>query len=173
MQALTLVMLAPVAVNLGWSVPASIQREVRTEAALLEKKRQAYAWIRAHTPPTAIILADNDALLYLYTDRQSVHPLTESVLLMFRDHPSLLCTDLEHLTDVAQYLSAPYWMIAPDDFSRGPAWAGIRLREGEQNLFARSNPAFQTPDGTVRIYAIPPQWNPPPPPCDASGSAEP
>src|SRR5579885_3442878 len=40
LQALTVAMLAPVAVNLCWSVPATIHREVQVEAALLEKKRQ-------------------------------------------------------------------------------------------------------------------------------------
>lgn len=173
LQALTVAMLAPVAVNLCWSVPATIHREVQVEAALLEKKRQAYAWIRAHTPPEAIILADNDVLLYLYTGRPSVRPLTDLGLLVFRDDPALLCSDLEHFTDVAQYLSARYWMIAPDDFSRISAWAGSRLREGEQNLFAGSSPVFQTPDGAVRIYAIPVRWNPPALPCNASSSAQP
>jgi 4-amino-4-deoxy-L-arabinose transferase-like glycosyltransferase len=173
LQALTLVMLAPVAVNLGWSVPASIHREVRMEAALLEKKRQAYAWIRAHTPPTAIILADNDVLLYLYTGRQSVRAIAEPATLFFRDDFQYFCRSLQHFADVAKFTRASYWMTAPDDFVGSSAWGAFHLRRAEQEILSHFHPAFQTPDGTVRIYAIPPQWNPPPPPCDASGSAEP
>lgn len=124
----------------------------RERSSLLGEKREAYRWLSCCTSPDDVVIAYEDASLYLYSGRQAMRPV------VFRTSgeydPVQLQVSLAHMTDVAHAIGARYWLIADDDFSMEwePATSLGRAREVE---LAKDLPlAFQSHNGRIRIYRI-------------------
>jgi 4-amino-4-deoxy-L-arabinose transferase-like glycosyltransferase len=87
---------------------ARFQREVS-----LPEKLQAYDWLRSNARQGDVIIATEDGLAYLYTDRTFINP---TVLLPYDVYdPQHLASDLDHMTDVAVATRASYWLITSHD----------------------------------------------------------
>lgn len=156
--------LVPAAINPIFVV-RSLKQEAVESARLLQEKQQAYQWIVRHTAPQARFIAHDDVLLYLYTGRKAVRSLFESPAEFYTEDDTLLCRDLQHLADTAQAIQADYWVIASDDFSRAPTRVRQALQQREVTLTASTPQVFQSTEGHIRIFALPPHWSPPSPPC--------
>ena len=138
----------------GWNYMV-LDPRVRQDGATLrgeivEQRRQGYQWIREHTAPEDRVAAWQDAVLYLYTGRQSLRPIAALPQATYAFDQVSLKRDLDHICDAPRHIGARYWMTAPDDFS---------LETRREQFVARMVQVdsvlpvvFQSTDGSVRIY---------------------
>jgi hypothetical protein len=162
--------LAALAGGIGWNYAGGarsiIEARSRQRAALLVEKREAYAWLRGHSPADARVIADEDAMLYLYTGRQAARPVILSPAGIFE--PARLKAQLAGICDTAQAIGAEYWVMSDDDFAL--AWpkaiGKARAREGE--LEQALPLAFRSGEGHVRIYSLGCVQHPDDPACRAA-----
>jgi hypothetical protein len=123
----------------GWSYFFQGRRELSEAAAAqqktLEQKREAYSWIREHTPADAKIVAYDDLLLFLYTQRQALRPIAilpaAAYSKTIRSGAPNLDDDLAHLSDAPRDAGATYWLVTGDDFSLEAEREKIAARENE------------------------------------------
>ena len=126
---------------------ARFQREVS-----LPEKRQAYDWLRNNAGQGDVIMATEDGLAYLYTDRIFINP---TVLLPYDVYdPHHLASDLDHMTDVAVATRASFWLITSHD-------SQTQLRAFEEPLRMRLHhwqatlpSLFRSSGATVGIYDL-------------------
>jgi hypothetical protein len=142
---------------------ARFQREVS-----LVEKRQAYAWLRTNTRPGDVIIATEDGLAYLYTDRTFINP---TVLRPYDVYDRRqLASDLDHMTDVAVATGASYWMITSHDSQTQLYAFEGPLRRRLDRWEAALPRIFRSSGATVAIYDLrcsrPPRVSPP---CGAGG----
>jgi hypothetical protein len=141
---------------LGWNY-ARGARPVLTELAaerssLLAEKQEAYQWLASETSPDDIVIAYEDASLYLYANRHSLRPVVFPTSGQF--DLAYLHEALGRITDVGHAVGARYWLIADDDFDLEWSKAGElgRIREAE---LERGMPiTFKSRGGRVRIYRL-------------------
>ena len=119
---------------------------------LLADKREAYQWLSCCTSHDDVVIAYEDASLYLYSDRQSMRPMAfpTSVLI----DPAYFQESLTHMTDVAHVIGARYWLIADDDFDLEWETAASLGRVREMEFEQRLPVVFQSRNGHIRIYKI-------------------
>lgn len=124
----------------------------RNRSSLLPEKREAYQWISCCTSRDDVVIAYEDASLYLYSGRQSMRPIAFPTSGEFES--KYLHEALAHLTDVARVTGARYWLMADDDFSAEgePATSLGLMREKE--LKQGLPIVFQSRNGHVRVYRI-------------------
>jgi hypothetical protein len=126
---------------------ARFQREVS-----LPEKRQAYDWLRNNAGQGDVIIATEDGLGYLYTDRTFINP---TVLLPYDVYdPQHLASDLDHMTDVAVATRASFWLITSHDSqTQLHAFEGpLRMR---LNHWQSTLPSlFRSPGFSVGIYDL-------------------
>jgi len=109
---------------------------------LNHERMQAFDWIRAHTRPDELVVANDDVVTFLYTGRQSITPLSPLPADLY--DARVLHDDLAHFWDTAHVLGASYWLTDDDEQVRGlrglrPAFLA-RIRESQSALPV----AFQT-----------------------------
>ena len=113
---------------------------------LLTDKREAYQWLICCTSRDDVVIAYEDASLYLYSDRQSMRPVVFPTSVLF--DPAYIQESLAHMTDVAHVIGARYWLIADDDFDlewdTAASMGRAREKEFEKTLARR----FPKPQGT-------------------------
>jgi hypothetical protein len=124
----------------------------RERQALLPEKREAYEWLERHSTKDARAIANEDAVLYLYSGRQAMEPI---VFLPSGSYdPSQREWDLDHITDTARAIGAEYWFAASDDGAQssksGKAAISARLGQVESVL----PQLFRSSEGHVRIYGL-------------------
>jgi hypothetical protein len=124
------------------------------QARTLEQKREAYAWIREHTPADAKIVAYEDILLFLYSGRQALRPIALLPASAYAKIPGSdspdLSKDLAEMCDAPRDAGATYWLAADDDFSLD-AEPGKTL--GRQEEIVGVLPMmFRSSDGFARLY---------------------
>ena len=119
-------------------------------AATLTQREQAYQWIREHTEPGERVGAWQDAVLYLYTARQSLRPVAILPQAIYRYDQASLKKDLAHICDAPRHAQVRYWLTAPDDF---------RLESHREELAARMAQVasvlpmvYRSQDGSVQIF---------------------
>jgi len=142
-------------------------RRVMAETAgkrsiLLPEKREAYEWLSCCTSRADVVIAYEDASLYLYSGRQSMRPVVFPTSGLF--DPAYIQESLAHITDVAHVIGARYWLIADDDFGMEWDTATFPGRMREMELEQKLPVVFQSRNGHVRIYKIG---------CDALSKAQP
>ncbi len=142
-------------------------RRVMAETAgkrsiLLPEKREAYEWLSCCTSRDDVVIAYEDASLYLYSGRQSMRPVVFPTSGLFE--PVYIQESLAHITDVAHVIGARYWLIADDDFDMEWNTATFPGRMREMELEEKLPVVFQSLKGHVRIYKIG---------CDALSKAQP
>ncbi len=92
-------------------IPALLQQG----RALTARSREVFRWCRASLPPSAVVLASDDTLIYLYTGRKSVRPVPNSVAFYTDDHAGILA-NFTHLDEVARAFGITHILIGPGDY---------------------------------------------------------
>ena len=92
-------------------IPALLQQGRESTA----RSRPVFAWMRATLPPSAVVLASDDTLVYLYTGRKSVRPVPDSVAFYTHDHAAMLA-NFTGLDDVTRAFGITHILINPDDY---------------------------------------------------------
>ena len=126
----------------------------RGQAKTLAEKREAYAWVRQHTPDDAKIVAYEDILLFLYSGRQALRPIALLPPPAYAKRPgsdsSDLSGDLAQLCDAPRDAGATYWLVTGDDFSLD---AEPEKTEARQNEIVAVLPmVFRSSGGFARLY---------------------
>jgi hypothetical protein len=119
---------------------------------LLSDKQQTYAWLNHNTPPDSTIIAYEDAVVYLYANRQAIRPVIFSPSgISQAEH---LDAELACMPATGAALHAGYWMVSDDDFGFEwePAIASGRKREVE--LEGGWPLAFQSTNHHARLYRL-------------------
>jgi hypothetical protein len=127
-----------------------LRAQTERRGSILQEKKQAYEWLRQHTKTSARIVAYEDVLLYLYTGRQAVRPIAFSSRRAYSDESSVLQFDLDHITDVATYVRADFWVMADDDFSVEGSVPLIQARMAQIKSILPL--VFSSEEGRVQIY---------------------
>jgi 4-amino-4-deoxy-L-arabinose transferase-like glycosyltransferase len=153
-----------IAWNYAGGARSMLFHRTRERAALLQEKREAYDWLRRHSPADARIIADEDANLYLYTGRQAARLAIFSAEGIFK--PEWFQEQLARVVDVPRAIGARYWMVSDDDFSAVPL--GGKFRSREQQLEAVLPLVFSSRDAHVRIYSLGCVNHPEDPACRAA-----
>lgn len=122
----------------------------KSQAANLAQREEAYCWIRKSTPADARIVAYEDAVLYLYTQRQSLRPIAFSVEFGYLNDRSALQRDFDHFFDAATHVEATYWLATDDDYHEELGADEIRSRT--QQLEAKMTTVLRSTDGSVRVH---------------------
>ena len=93
--------LLTVAVVAAWNYAhggrSDLNALIENRRSILQEKQEAYAWVRQHTNLDTRIVAFEDVLLYLYTGRQAVRPISFLPSCCFTDGISILQADLDHI----------------------------------------------------------------------------
>jgi hypothetical protein len=142
------------AANYVYAVPRQLIGVMAAKRSLLAEKKQAYDWIRGHTPPQASFIAYDDVLLYLYSGRQAVRAIACSTASFYRSDPAPALADAAHLGDVARQVNARYWLVSNDDFSAELDDDQYVLDRGERRILGRLPEVFRSGGGWVRIYDL-------------------
>jgi hypothetical protein len=151
------ILLAYVAFS-GWAYlfqdPQQLREAADAQAKTLAQKQEAYSWIRDHTPAGAKIVAYDDILLFLYSQRQALRPIAILPAAAYsktaaRESPSL-AQDLAHLSDAPREAGASYWLVTDDDFSLEAERTAIAARENE--IASVLPMVFRSSAGFARLY---------------------
>jgi hypothetical protein len=129
-----------------------IEEKSWQRGAILDEKREAYDWISSHTASDSRIIAYEDAIMYLYTGRQSVRPIAFSTTDYYE--PGRIFATLDHITDVARAVGAEYWVVADDDFSAEWPAATFQARGRVSELEKVLPLRFRSRNGRVRVYGL-------------------
>jgi hypothetical protein len=92
-------------------IPALLQQG----RELTARSREVFRWCRASLPPSAVVLASDDTLVYLYTGRKSVRPVPNSVAFYTNDHAGMLA-NFTHLDEVTRAFGITHILINPHDY---------------------------------------------------------
>jgi len=92
-------------------IPALLQQGRESTA----RSREVFTWIRATLPPSAVVLASNDTLVYLYTGRKSVRPVPNSVAFYSNDHAAMLA-NFTGLDQVIGSFGITHILVSPGDY---------------------------------------------------------
>lgn len=92
-------------------IPAMLQQS----RELTARSREVFRWCRTSLPASAVVLASDDTLVYLYSGRKSVRPVPNSVAFYTNDHAGMLA-NFTHLDEVAQAIGITHILINPRDY---------------------------------------------------------
>lgn len=92
-------------------IPALLQQS----RELTARSREVFSWCRTSLPASAVVLASNDTLVYLYTGRKSVRPVPDSVAFYTNDHAGMLA-NFTHFDEVAGAFGITHILINPHDY---------------------------------------------------------
>ncbi|HVB99351.1 MAG TPA: hypothetical protein VNJ12_08495 [Candidatus Dormibacteraeota bacterium] len=149
-----LALAATIAVNYAWSIPAQNARLANELAGTLADRRGAYAWLRRNAAPHAKVIAYEDGLVYLYTERPSIRPINCLTQVYYLGDHSYAVRDAARLFDVADHVDASYWLVSPGDYAMEPPLDRTLLLAKEKKLLAAAPVVFESADGAVRLYDI-------------------
>jgi hypothetical protein len=126
----------------------------QAQANSLKQKREAYSWVREHTPTNAKIVAYDEVLLFLYSGRQAFRPIVLLPPPAYRkragsDSPDL-SKDLAQMADAPREGGATYWLVTGDDFSLDAEPEKTVSRQNE--IVAVLPVLFRSSGGFARLY---------------------
>ncbi len=99
------------AIFIAREIPALLQQS----RELTARSREVFRWCRTSLPASAVVLASDDTLVYLYTGRKSVRPVPNSVAFYTNDHAGMLA-NFTHLDEVARAFGITHILINPHDY---------------------------------------------------------
>ena len=138
-----------------WNCASGYRPQLKTISAqhreVTQQMLPVYTWIREHTAPDAVIVAESDATLYLYTDRHAVVPIAFSTEYFYTGDRDALERDLDHLTDTAVALGACYWLTSQNDFEM-LEFRTTAVQDREARLVAGLPEVARSADGGTRLY---------------------
>jgi hypothetical protein len=143
---------AAILVNYIYAIPATVKGLAARDAALLVDRRGAYRWIRQHAAPDARIIAYQDGLLYLYTGRRSILPITRLTQAFYLRDPSYAEHDAAHLADVARHIDASFWLASRQDYVLDGKLDFTILSRRQNELLAKAPVVYRSADGNVTLY---------------------
>jgi hypothetical protein len=79
------------------------------------RRREVFRWCRASLPASAVVLASDDTLFYLYTGRKSVKPVPNGVAFYTNDHAGMIA-NFTHLDEVTRAFGITHILINPGDY---------------------------------------------------------
>jgi hypothetical protein len=138
--------------NYAFGARATLAKIAGNRSRILPEKREAYEWLSCCTSREVVVIAYEDAALYLYSGRQGMRPVAFPTSGAFDE--MYIRDAVAHLTDVGRALGARYWLIADDDFGMESESAISLGRARETELAQRLPMVFQSRNGHVRIYKI-------------------
>jgi hypothetical protein len=122
-RAAAYVILAAIAGGCLYGIRQNTIFVARETPALLEqgrewtaRSRNVFRWMNASLPSSAVVLASDDTLVYLYTGRKSVRPVPNSVAFYTNDHAGMLA-NFTHLDDVVRAFGITHILINPEDYA--------------------------------------------------------
>ena len=121
-------------------------------AAILPEKREAYDWLARSTKANTRVVAYEDAVLFLYSQRAAVRPVTFPTV-VFYDPPKLVDV-LSHITDVARAIGADYWVACDDDYTFEGTDAYVAAKSRMKQVEKVLPLAYTSRYGHVRIYSL-------------------
>ena len=83
----------------------------------LARNQKAFAWMKANLPADAKVLADQDTLFYLYTDRQSAGLVIPTIYWYREDNQTRVASYSNGLNYAKQH-GLTHWYLTREDFSR-------------------------------------------------------
>jgi hypothetical protein len=92
-------------------IPALLQQS----RDLTARSREVFRWCRTSLPASAVVLASDDTLVYLYTGRKSVRPVPNSIAFYTNDHDGMLA-NFTHLDEVTRAFGITHILINPHDY---------------------------------------------------------
>jgi hypothetical protein len=92
-------------------IPALLQQSRQWTA----RSREVFSWCRASLPSSAVVLASDDTLVYLYTGRKSVRPVPNSIAFYTSDHAGMLA-NFTNLDQVERAFGVTHILINPGDY---------------------------------------------------------
>ncbi len=143
-----------VAVNYAFAIPSKVAELGAENAELLVNKRGAYDWIREHAAPDARIIAYQDGLVYLYTGRPSIAPISCLTQAFYLRDPRYAEHDAAHLGDVARHIGASYWLASKEDFRLDGDLDYAILQRRQEELLAEAPVVYRSADGAVALYDV-------------------
>ncbi len=121
-RAAAYVILAGIVAGCGYGIRQNAMFIAREIPALLEqgrewtaRSREVFRWMNASLPSSAVVLASDDTLVYLYTGRKSVRPVPNSVAFYTNDHAGMLA-NFTHLDQVVRDFGITHILISPGDY---------------------------------------------------------
>jgi hypothetical protein len=92
-------------------IPALLQQG----RELTARSREVFRWCQASLPASAVVLASDDTLVYLYTGRKSVRPVPNSVAFYTNDHAGILA-NFTHLDELTRVFGITHILVNPHDY---------------------------------------------------------
>jgi hypothetical protein len=92
-------------------IPALLQQGREWTA----RSREVFRWCRASLPSSAVVLATDDTLVYLYTGRRSVKAVPKGAAFYTNDHAGML-VNFTHLDQVVRDFGITHILINPGDY---------------------------------------------------------
>ena len=99
------------AIFIAREIPALLQQS----RELTARSRDVFRWCRTSLPASAVVLASDDTLVYLYTGRKSVRPVPNSVAFYTNDHAGML-TNFTQLDELTRAFGITHILINPHDY---------------------------------------------------------
>ena len=93
-------------------IPALL-RQSRNETA---RSREVFEWMRTALPSSAVVLASDDTLVYLYSGLKSVRPVPNSVAFYTNDHAAMLA-NFTRLDQVVRSFGITHILVGPGDYA--------------------------------------------------------
>jgi len=166
---------AAIAATAAWNYLDSFRSQLGEisahRAASFEEKKEAYDWIRRHAGPQDVVVAYEDAALYLHTGRLSLRPIEFSMESYYRHDRSRAQRDLDHITDAPRHVRARYWMMADDDYGIERMLPLEMLNTRMAQLKSALPVVFRSRQGNVQIYELACLLEPQKPECLAAAPA--
>lgn len=129
-----------------------LNAQIERRASILREKEQAYEWVRQNTKASTKMVAFEDAMLYLYTGRQAIRPISFLPSCCVTDQISILQSDLNHIMDVPRHIQAGFWLMS-DDYFDGEG--SIPLIHAKMIQMKSQLPlVFSSREGHVQIYDL-------------------
>ena len=93
-------------------IPAMLQQG----RELTARSQEVFRWCRVSLPSSAVVLASDDTLVYLYTGRKSVRPVPNSIAFYTNDRAGML-ENFTHLDEVSRAFGITHILINLDDYA--------------------------------------------------------
>ena len=127
-----------------------VQIAIVLQLRVLAERKEAYQWIREHTSPSDRVAAWKDAVLYLYTGRQSLRPLAILPQAFYADDVKSEQRDLAHICDAPKYAGVHFWVTTSEDFNLEAHKDRVAARMSE--ISAVLPIVFRSSAGHVQIH---------------------
>jgi len=140
-----------------WESPQSDRAGRASRVAAVTERRQAYDWIKANTDSDEVIIAYEDAVLYLETARKSMRPINLTTRCGYFPNNGFIETELARISDTARYVEAEYWLQTDFDYSAENAATSGQLRTATDRALSEHVEVFRSSSGGAKIFAL--KWD--------------